>query len=65
MRSAKQKICQLITDVYVQYDFLRDSKVLTDKDQAFFAQVWKRSLFCWMNMIRQCRKLMSEGIGMN
>lgn len=39
MRSAKQKICQLITDVYVQYDFLRDSKVLTDKDQAFFDQV--------------------------
>lgn len=89
MRSAKQKICQLITDVYVQYDFLRDSKVLTDKDQAFFAQVsmnmedsvatlalyrmsdflyryyGKRSLFCWMNMIRQCRKLMSEGIEMN
>ena len=39
IRSAKQKICQLITDVYVQYNFLRDSKVLTDKDRLFFDQV--------------------------
>lgn len=39
IRSAKQKICQLITDVYVQYDFLRDSEVLTDKDRAFFDHI--------------------------
>lgn len=39
IRSAKQKICQLITDVYVQYNFLRDSRVLTDKDGTFFDHI--------------------------
>lgn len=34
--SAKERICQLITDLYIQNSFLRDSDVLTEKDKEFF-----------------------------
>lgn len=37
--SAKEAICQTITNLYVKYSFLRDSNVLTDKDRDFFDRV--------------------------
>ncbi|MDD6629061.1 MAG: AAA family ATPase [Lachnospiraceae bacterium] len=37
--SAKKKICQVLTDVYVQNNFLRDSQVLTDKDRDYFDRI--------------------------
>lgn len=37
--STKKKICQVLTDVYVQNDFLRNSQVLTDKDRDYFDRI--------------------------
>ena len=37
--AARNKICQVLTDVYVQYDFLRDSQALTDKDRDYFDRI--------------------------
>ena len=37
--SAKKKICQVLTDVYIQNNFLRDSQVLTDKDRDYFDRI--------------------------
>ncbi len=37
--ATRDKICQLITNLYVKYSFLRDSDVLTDKDRDFFDRV--------------------------
>ena len=38
-QSAREKICQLFTDLYVQNFFLRDSDVLTDKDRDYFDRI--------------------------
>lgn len=38
-QSAREKICQLFTDLYVQNFFLRDSEVLTDKDRDYFDRI--------------------------
>lgn len=35
----KTTICQIITNLYSEYDFLRDSEALTQKDRDFFDQV--------------------------
>ena len=39
--STREKICQLLTNLYAKYSFLRDSDVLTDKDMAYFDRVSK------------------------
>lgn len=37
--NTRDKICQLITNLYVKYSFLRDSDVLTDKDREYFDRI--------------------------
>lgn len=37
--STRTKICQILTNLYVKYSFLRDSDVLTDKDREFFDRI--------------------------
>lgn len=37
--SAREKICQLLTNLYAKYSFLRDSDVLTDKDRDYFDRI--------------------------
>ena len=37
--ATKDKICEIITNLYNQYYFLRDSEVLTDKDREYFDRV--------------------------
>lgn len=38
-RSSKEKICQILTGLYTQNVFLRDSEVLTDKDRDYFDRI--------------------------
>ena len=38
-KSAREKICQLLTNLYAKYSFLRDSKFLTEKDRAYFDRI--------------------------
>jgi len=35
----KIRICQILTDLYVKFDFLKDSAVLTEKDKEYFDRV--------------------------
>ena len=37
--SMRTKICEVITDLYIKFSFLRDSEVLTDKDREYFDRV--------------------------
>jgi len=37
--STKERICQLLTNLYVRYSFLRDSEVLTEKDREYFDRI--------------------------
>ena len=37
--NTRDKICQLLTNLYVKYSFLRDSDVLTDKDKKYFDRI--------------------------
>lgn len=37
--NTRDKICQLITNLYVKYSFLRDSDVLTAKDREYFDRI--------------------------
>ena len=37
--TTKKKICEIITNLYIQYDFLRDSEVLTEKDREYFDRI--------------------------
>ncbi|MGN0251300.1 MAG: AAA family ATPase [Oliverpabstia sp.] len=37
--NTRDKICQLLTNLYVKYSFLRDSDVLTDKDKEYFDRI--------------------------
>ena len=48
--NAKRMICQIITSLYNQYDFLLNSDKLNIME--------RESLFFWMNMTPPCRKLM-------
>ena len=34
--TTKEKICQILTNLYIKYSFVRDSDVLTDADRLFF-----------------------------
>lgn len=38
-RTAREKICQLLTNLYVKYSFLKESTVLTDTDRDFFNRI--------------------------
>lgn len=38
-QSTREKICQVLTSLYIQNSFLRDSEVLTDKDRDYFDRV--------------------------
>ena len=35
----REKICRLLTNLYVKYSFLKESEVLTDADRAFFDRI--------------------------
>ena len=37
--ATKKKICEIITNLYADFSFLRDSGVLTDSDREFFGKV--------------------------
>ena len=37
--TTKEKICQILTNLYVKYEFLRDSDVLTETDRRYFDRV--------------------------
>ncbi|MBQ2800676.1 MAG: AAA family ATPase [Lachnospiraceae bacterium] len=36
---SRKKICQMITDLYVKYSYIKDSDVLTDTDRNFFNRI--------------------------
>jgi len=38
-KTTKEKICLLLTNLYVKYSFLKESTVLTDADRAFFDRI--------------------------
>lgn len=38
-QSTREKICQVLTSLYIQNSFLRDSDVLTDKDREYFDRI--------------------------
>ena len=38
-RTAREKICEIITNLYIKFDFLRNSEVLTDKDREDFDRI--------------------------
>lgn len=38
-KTTREKICQLLTNLYVKYSFLKESTVLTDADKAFFDRI--------------------------
>lgn len=40
--SAKEKICEILTNLYSHYSFLRDSEALTDKDREYFDRVFSK-----------------------
>lgn len=35
----KTKVCEIITNLYIKYQFIRDSEVLTDKDREYFDRI--------------------------
>jgi len=37
--TTREKICQILTDLYVKFSFLKDSEALTDTDRAFFDRI--------------------------
>ena len=37
--STKEKICQMLTNLYSKYSFLRDSDVLTERDREYFDRI--------------------------
>ena len=37
--ATKEKICEIITNLYAKYFFLRDSEVLTEKDREYFDRI--------------------------
>nr|WP_291233939.1 AAA family ATPase [Frisingicoccus sp.] len=38
-QTTREKICQILTNLYVKYSFLKESTVLTDADRAFFDRI--------------------------
>ena len=37
--NARQKLCEILRNIYIKYSFLKDSNVLTDADRAFFDRI--------------------------
>ncbi|MDE7424155.1 MAG: ATP-binding protein [Lachnospiraceae bacterium] len=37
--TTREKICEIITNLYIKYFFLRDSEVLTEKDKEYFDRI--------------------------
>ena len=37
--AAKKKLCEIITNLYIEFDFLRNSEVLTEKDREYFDRI--------------------------
>ena len=42
--TTKEKICEIIRNLYIKYSFLRDSDVLIDADQAFFDRILSENM---------------------
>ena len=42
--NTREKICRLLTNLYVRYSFLKESDVLTDADRAFFDRILSKCL---------------------
>ncbi len=42
--TTKEKLCQILTNLYIKHSYLRDSDVLTDADRAFFDRMPKRTM---------------------
>ena len=40
-QTTRENICEILTNLFIDYSFLRDSEVLTDKDRVFFDRVSK------------------------
>lgn len=40
--SARDKICEILTELYIRFSFVRDSEALTEKDRAYFDRVCTR-----------------------
>ncbi len=40
-KTTRKKICQLLTNLYIDYNFLRNSDVLTEKDKEYFNRISK------------------------
>ncbi|MBO5460138.1 MAG: AAA family ATPase [Lachnospira sp.] len=38
-KTTREKICQILTNLYVKYSFLKDSDVLVEADRAFFDRI--------------------------
>ena len=38
-KTTREKICQLLTNLYVKYSFLKESEILADADRAFFDRI--------------------------
>ncbi len=38
-QTTREKICQLLTNLYVKYSFIKDSEALTDKDREYYDRV--------------------------
>ncbi len=39
--TARENICEILTNLYIEYSFLRDSDVLTEKDKLYFDSISK------------------------
>ena len=42
--TTREKICQVLTNLYVKYSYVRDSDVLTDTDRAFFNRILSENM---------------------
>ena len=51
--STRQKICQVLTDLYVKYSYLKESDILQDADKAFFERR-RRQNNVYQSMGRVC-----------
>ena len=38
-KTTREKICRLLTNLYIKYSFLKESELLTDADRAFFDRI--------------------------
>ncbi len=43
-QTTKERICQLLTNLYIKYTFLKESDVLTDADRGFFDRILAKDM---------------------